>query len=147
MFKFQLTRETHLPCILEFWQYSSILYSSHLYPKTYYQKIYHIFEIIQKLSYCHQWTLRHTRNIYHILHFHNQKLQKIRKTFPHILISDRKFSLTYSSEVPVGLQDNIFVEPLLRKIQQDPFFLSEVYVHIIIGHCILKYPTHVQQKA
>ncbi|XP_032746904.1 uncharacterized protein C1orf185 homolog [Rattus rattus] len=44
---------------------------------------------------------------------------------------------SYSSEVPVGLQRHIFVEALLRRIQQDPLSPSEVYVNIIICHCIL----------
>ena len=52
-------------------------------------------------------------------------------------------SHTYNSEVPVGLQHHIFVETLLGRIQQIPLFPSEVHVHIIISHCILKYPIHV----
>ena len=39
-----------------------------------------------------------------------------------------------SSEIPVGLQHHISVEILLRRIQQSPLFLSEVHMHIIIGH-------------
>ena len=52
-------------------------------------------------------------------------------------------SHTYNSEVPVGLQHHIFVETLLGRIQQIPLFPSEVHMHIIISHCILKYPIHV----
>ena len=63
-----------------------------------------------------------------------------------ILKSERKFSLTYSNEVPVGLQHHIFVETLLWRIQQSPFFLSEVHMHIIIGQCILKYSIHAYNK-
>ena len=53
------------------------------------------------------------------------------------------YSHTYNSEVPVGLQHHIFVETLLGRIQQIPLFPSEVHMHIIISHCILKYPIHV----
>ena len=63
-----------------------------------------------------------------------------------ILKSERKLSLTYSIEVPVGLQHHIFVETLLWRIQQSPFFLSEVHIHIIIGQCILKYSIHVYNR-
>ena len=51
----------------------------------------------------------------------------------YLLKRERKFSLTYSIEVPVGLQHHIFVEILLRRIQQSPLFLSEVHMHVIIG--------------
>ena len=44
--------------------------------------------------------------------------------------------VAYGTEVPVGLQHHIFVETLLGRIQQNPFFLSEVHMHIIIAHCI-----------
>lgn len=45
-------------------------------------------------------------------------------------------NVAYSSEIPVGLQHHIFVETLLGRIQQNPFFLSEVHMHIVIAHCI-----------
>ena len=54
--------------------------------------------------------------------------------------SKRKFSLTYSSDVLVGLQHHLFIETFLGRIQQIPLFLSEVHTHIIISYCILKYP-------
>jgi hypothetical protein len=47
--------------------------------------------------------------------------------------------ITYTSKVPVGFQHHIFVETLLRRIQQNPLFPREVHMHILIGHCILKY--------
>ena len=63
-----------------------------------------------------------------------------------ILKCDGKFSLTYSSEVSVGLQHHIFVETPLGRIQQSPFFTSEVNMHIIIGHWILKYSIHLYNR-
>ena len=54
--------------------------------------------------------------------------------------------LTNSSQVPEGLQHHILVEILLGRVQQSPLFLSEVHMHIIIGHCILKYPIHMENK-
>ena len=59
---------------------------------------------------------------------------------------EREFCLTYTSEVSVGLHHHIFVETLLERIQQSPFFPSEVDMHVIIGHCILKYPIHVYNR-
>ena len=52
-------------------------------------------------------------------------------------------SHTYNREVPVGLQHHIFVETLLGRIQQIPLFPSEVHMHIVKSHCILKYPRNV----
>ena len=54
--------------------------------------------------------------------------------------------LTNSSEVPEGLQHHILVEILLGRVQQSPLFRGEVHMHIIIGHCILIYPIHVENK-
>ncbi len=55
----------------------------------------------------------------------------------------QKKILTYRSKVPVGLQHNIFVEIHLGRIQQIPFFFSEVHMHIVKSHCILKYTRNV----
>ena len=55
-------------------------------------------------------------------------------------------SLTYSIEVPVGLQHDIFVELLLRRIQQSPLLLSEVHMHVLISHCILEHPINVYKR-
>ena len=55
-------------------------------------------------------------------------------------------SLTYSTEVPVGLQHDIFVELLLGRIQQSPLLLSEVHMHVLISHCILEHPINVYKR-
>ena len=43
--------------------------------------------------------------------------QKPRNSYPLILKGEGKPSLTYGSEVPVGLQHHIFVKILLERIQ------------------------------
>ena len=53
---------------------------------------------------------------------------------------------TYSIEVPVGLQHDMFVELLLRRIQQSPLLLSEVHMHVLISHCILEHHIHVYKR-
>jgi len=55
-------------------------------------------------------------------------------------------TLTYSTEVPIGLQHDIFVELLLEGIQQSPLLLSEVHMHILISHCLLEYPIHEYKR-
>ena len=75
----------------------------------------------------------------------NNRRSSITKThlFPYFEKQKKIHSLTYRSKVPVGLQHNIFVEIHLGRIQQIPFFFSEVHMHIIISHCILKYPRNM----
>ena len=88
-------------------------------------------------------------DLFSSLFFPNQTIEEHQKPInssPLILKHQGKSSLTYGSEVPVGLQHYIFVEILLERIQQNPLFPSKVNMHIIIGHCILKYPTHVYNR-
>ena len=54
-------------------------------------------------------------------------------------------SLTYCNEVPVRLQHHIFVETLLGRIQQSPFFPCKVHNYIIICHFILQYPIYMHK--
>ena len=46
--------------------------------------------------------------------------------------------LTHSNQVLEVLQHHVFVKIFLGRVQQSPFFRSEMYIHIIICHCILK---------
>ena len=50
---------------------------------------------------------------------------------------ERKIQVTYSSEIPVVLQHDIFVKSLLRWVKQGPLLPSEVDMNIIKGQCIL----------
>ena len=61
-------------------------------------------------------------------------------------VKKKNSNITYSCEIPIGLYHHTFVETLLRSIQQSPLFLSEVHMHFIVGHCILKYPIHVYNR-
>lgn len=64
----------------------------------------------------------------------NKRLSSVTKKhfFPYFEKQKEIHNLTYISEVPA-------VESLLGRIWQIPLFLSEVLMHIIKSHCILKY--------
>ena len=59
-----------------------------------------------------------------------QKSIKRKKQLSLILRMERKFSLTYSTEVAVGLQHRVPVQGLLSSIQAGPLRLREVNSHI-----------------
>lgn len=77
-------------------------------------------------------------------HFCNQKCKQKIIWQERVVLLFKKWSkihsLTYSIEVPVGIQHYFFVKIFLGRIQQSPFIPSEMYIHIFIGHCILKWP-------
>ena len=55
--------------------------------------------------------------------------------------------LTYGSEVPIGFEHHIFVETLLGRIQQSPFFPSKAHQYIIVCHCVLKHPMYTYKSS
>ena len=75
----------------------------------------------------------------------NNRRSSITKTHmsPQFEKQKKIHSITYRSKVPVGVQHNIFVEIHLGRFQQIPLFFSEVHMHILKSHCILKYPRNV----
>jgi hypothetical protein len=91
--------------------------------------------------------VRHHTQLFLIITWNYRRSSITKKhLFPYFKRGKKIHSLTYSSQVLVSLQHHISVETFLGMIQQSPLFLSEVHMHFIVGHCILKYPIHVYNR-
>ena len=112
--------------------------------------LFFFFSITLQKGISHQWTVVPLFWVFFLWDkdflCNNITIMELTLGLTHILKCEWKFILTYNSKVSVGLQHHIFVEILLGSIQQTPFFPSEVNMHVIICHCILKYPNMCTTK-